>query len=157
MADAIRRGLLAALPFLDSEFLHDKKQDGIPLLNGVTGRELLQKFGHEFGRALDSEIWIKSLHCHLDLMKVDLRKVVIDDVRYDNEIEYIKKQNGTIIGVDRPGMQEEEWMNHSSENSLSQSLVDEWVANISCYETDLECAVRSVMDRILDPELEPVG
>ena len=125
-------------------------------MKNATGRELLQQFGHEFGRAMDPDIWIKVLDHNLELMNVDRRKVVIDDVRYDNECQWIKYNNGCIIGVDRPGMQTESWMSHGSEHSLSPSLVDHWIANISCYETDLECAVRDTMTRILEPELESV-
>ena len=156
MADSIRKAILTGVPFLDAKYLHEDKEEIIPEL-GVTGRKLLQSLGHEWGRTCDSDIWIKSLDYELELMKIDHRKVVIDDVRYENEVDWIKSKGGYIIGVDRPFLNHtgaDAWRTHPSESGINPTKIDEWVANISNYTIDLEAAVNSVMQRLLDPELE---
>lgn len=153
MAGAIRKAILSGLPFVKAEFLHDKKEEVIPEL-GVTGRKLLQTMGHDWGRSHNPDIWIEALDYELELMKVDHRKVVIDDVRYDNEVDYIKSKGGHIIGVDRPVLNdrgEEKWRDHASESGIDITKVDDWVANISPFELDLEFAVQNLMERLNDP------
>ena len=153
MAGAIRKAILTALPFVDGRYLHEDKEEVVPQL-GVTGRHLLQTMGHNWGRQNNENTWILALETELELMKVDHRKVVIDDVRYDNECQWIIDQGGFIIGIDRPfveGVEQKSWRDHPSESGVDPTYIKEWVSNISPYTTDLEYAVRNVMDRLLDP------
>jgi hypothetical protein len=160
MAGAIRKAILIALPFVEAKYLHDEKESEVPDLNGVTGRKLLQSMGHDWGRGNDRDMWIKAHRYEIELMKLDFRKVVIDDVRYDNELDYIHSNGGHIIGVDRPfmdGVETDTWRTHPSEAGVDIEKIDEWISNISCLQTDLEFAVRNVMDRLLDPAVEAIG
>ena len=155
MAGAIRKAILTALPFVEARFLHEDKEETVPEL-GVTGRHLLQTMGHNWGRNNNPDTWILALEKELEIMKVDHRKVVIDDVRYDNEIDWIKSKGGYIIGVERPyleGVEQQSWREHPSEAGVDVNKIDEWISNISPYTTDLECATRNVMNRLFDPEL----
>ena len=153
MAGAIRKAILTALPFVDGRYLHEDKEEVVPQL-GVTGRHLLQTMGHNWGRLNNENTWILALDKELEIMKVDCRKVVIDDVRYDNECEWIKSKGGYIIGVERPyldGVEQASWRDHPSESGVNVDYIDEWISNISPMTIDLEYAVRNVMDRLLDP------
>ena len=152
-ANAIRRGLLSAFPFLKRECLYDNKDQGIPELDYITGRVLLQTMGHEWGRStVHQDVWIKALQSEIGLMRVDPRRVVIDDVRYRNEIQWIKDMGGMIIGIKRPmnSATYPEWMDHASENSLDEDLVDEWIVNSSDL-ADLKVMVKSVYENVFDP------
>lgn len=152
-ANAIRRGLLTSFPFLKREYLYENKDQGIPELDYVTGRVLLQTMGHEWGRSsIHPDIWIKALESEMNIMRIDSRRVVIDDVRYRNEIQYIKDQGGVIIGIRRPMKKSiyPEWMDHASENSLDEDLVDEWIINSSDLD-DLRVMVESVYENVSDP------
>lgn len=64
----------------------------------ITPRHILQKFGTDACRnhLLDS-IWIDSLE--LEIQQYD--KVVITDVRFPNEIEFISKLGGYTLQIDR--------------------------------------------------------
>jgi hypothetical protein len=157
MAGPIRKAILAGLPFLDSRFLHEDKEEIVPEL-GVTGRHLLQSLGHEWGRKSSEDIWIKSLEAEFELMKIDHRKVVVDDVRYENEVDWIKSKGGTILGIDRPFLKDDSsaWRSHPSENGIDPSKIDRWIANISPLTIDLEYAVMATMSSLLDPEYEAV-
>ena len=152
MADTLRQMLFAGIPFLKEECLRADKEKIIPEL-GVTGRHLLQSLGHEWGRNIHPDLWLMSLQRQIEILKLDITKVVIDDVRYDNEVAWIKKHGGTIIGVDRPSLKTDEaWREHKSEHGIDlEKSADLWVGNISCYETDLEFSVLNMMSNLLDP------
>ena len=98
--------------------------------------------------------WIKANEAHIKMNKVEFSSVVVDDVRYDNECEWIKSKGGYIIGVDRPGLEDGQasWREHPSEGGISEHLIDQWISNISCYQTDLEYATMNVMHNLLGPE-----
>lgn len=73
-------------------------------------RELLQKLGTEGGRAaLGENVWIDGL-----FNKPHGAKLVISDLRFENEMQAIHERGGYIIRVERPGVGPIN--NHSSEN-----------------------------------------
>lgn len=60
-------------------------------------REALQLMGTEAGRdVFHSDLWVLSL-----LNRTKGKDVVVTDVRFKNEIEYIQKNNGIVIRVKR--------------------------------------------------------
>ena len=66
------------------------------------GRKLLQVIGSECGRKYNKNIWIDKLDYRLQNYSKDTI-VIIDDVRFDNEIEYIEKMGGTVFCLGRDG------------------------------------------------------
>lgn len=77
----------------------------------LTFRQLLQLFGTEYRRRQDPDYWVKRLEEKLH----GLEKVVIDDVRFPNEVEMIHRLGGRVIRIDRPGPAES---THASEIEL---------------------------------------
>jgi deoxynucleotide monophosphate kinase-like protein len=73
---------------------------------GITFREFLQRFGTEMGRGVfGKDFWINQLN-H-EIMVVDgldpfHHKIVITDVRFPNEVQYIKRRRGQMFWIDRP-------------------------------------------------------
>jgi len=64
----------------------------------VTPRLMMQKMGTEAGRQVfDDEIWIHTVAKRLK----DHKHVVIPDVRFPNEIDFIRKSGGYIVQVNR--------------------------------------------------------
>lgn len=96
-------------------------------------RELLQFWGTDFRRVQDQEYWIKKLSSRLD---IDLPQIaLISDVRFRNEVEFIKDRDGYYIKVERykdgdeykdPTVDYE----HASETELD--YYTEWFATIRC-------------------------
>lgn len=154
-ATRIREGLLSALPFVQREYLYEKKDEGIPELHGTTGRALLQQMGHEWGRNIDQDMWVKALDSYLDIMCINKNNVVIDDVRYLNEVDYIKANGGYIVGIDRPFSKKQSdasWRQHASEAGIPADMVDTWIGNITEYEEDLIVAASRAFVDLFDPE-----
>ena len=94
----------------------NKKKMFFPIVN-LTGRELLQKIGTEWGRSLNSNIWIDLLFEKIDdLLSLDVNKhTIISDVRFKNEADEILKRGGILIKIERnTGLID----SHVSENDL---------------------------------------
>lgn len=87
-----------------------------PGQSAVSVRRILQWWGTEYRRAEDHDYWTKAWE--KKLLEYDLIKthVLVDDVRFINELNIIKKHGGTFIKIERPGFNGAN--NHSSENSL---------------------------------------
>lgn len=95
----------------------------ITSVKGLTVRFLLQKIGTDIIREHDSEWFVKRA---LLLAKSALSKgvgVVIDDVRFPNEIESIEAGGGEVFYIDRAS--NEDTCQHISENSVSAAMFDE--------------------------------
>jgi hypothetical protein len=52
-------------------------------------------------RAQDRDYWIKQLH--LRIAPVDQGAWIITDLRYENELQWVQKHGGLVIGISRPG------------------------------------------------------
>lgn len=102
-------------------------------------RCLLQRMGTEVGRNLFGEnVWIdlvrKKMH--------GLEKVVITDVRFENEAEFIQSfEDGFTIEVIRDGVTSVN--NHISDRGLSSDLIDITINNNGNLE-DLESKVADI-------------
>jgi len=75
---------------------------------GVTGRKVLETVGAAM-RSINENFWVdlaleQTFHYNL---------AVIPDVRYDNEVEAIRKLGGKIVRINRPGCQR---TGHESDN-----------------------------------------
>lgn len=95
---------------------------------GKSDRWLLQKLGTDIVRAYDEDVWIR---CLLEQIG-DRSFVVIDDVRFRNELEYLKDRDYVTIWIncdvrvdrllERDG--HIDGLNHSSEHELDESRFD---------------------------------
>jgi len=81
-----------------------------------TPREALQLMGTEAGRnVFHQDLWVISL-----LNRAKGKDVVVTDVRFKNEIDYIQKNNGYVVRIIRGA--EPEWYNTALEiNTLHHS------------------------------------
>lgn len=66
--------------------------------HNVSARTALQSIGTEWGRTIDPEIWLKATL--REALSYD--RVVISDVRFLNEVEFIQKHGGKVIKIIRP-------------------------------------------------------
>lgn len=93
-------------------------------------RRLLQKFGTEAGRDIHGD------DCWIDLVLDPWRAarfhadgvahgpdLVVTDVRFDNEAEAIRKNDGVVVHIVRPGLERLPG-DHASEAGLSRHLID---------------------------------
>ena len=103
---------------------------------GCSTRHLLQTLGTEWGRKLiHPDIWITCAQKHIDnLSTVGFSSFVFTDVRFENEVRFIRTHAGTIIHLTgRGGIPG----NHESESGVKQLPAD-WVFDNSGSIADLE-------------------
>jgi len=99
-------------------------------------REFIQRFGTEMGRnTFGQNFWIQQWSDSYTAMWVmqtdEAQKVVVTDVRFENEAKEIKLQGGYIIEITRPGYKPD---GHPSEEPIPSILVDATVRNESNLE-----------------------
>lgn len=87
-----------------------------PDRSAVTVRRILQWWGTEFRRAQDPDYWTTAWERKLAEFDLQRTHILVDDVRFPNEVKVIKKNGGFFVRIERPGFDGAN--DHSSENSL---------------------------------------
>lgn len=123
-------------------------------IESLTPRKLLQLMGIECGRQIiHPNIWInatfadykpKPRELGLADRSSDYPDWIITDVRFPNEAEAIKKRDGIIIRVNRPGMPEGD--NHPSETALDDYKGFDWVFSNNSNLSDLILKTKTILD-----------
>jgi len=93
-----------------------------------TTRQMMQTHGTEWGReCVDPNIWVNTLEpMILDMCEQGL-KVVIDDMRFQNELDMINKIGGHTVKIVRRTM--DQIPVHSSEGALTHQPFDSILTN----------------------------
>jgi len=89
-------------------------------------RRFLQRLGTEGLRARDPGFWTRTLGARIDAA-ADV-PVVVPDVRYDNEAEWILNRGGVVYRVVRAGY-DNGGDSHASEAGVSDDLVESTIDN----------------------------
>ena len=82
----------------------------------LTVRRILQWWGTEYRRAQDPDYWTKAWGRKVEGLDLARLHVLVDDVRFMNELQVIKEHGGLVVKVERPGFDGAN--NHASETSL---------------------------------------
>lgn len=140
-ADTLKDICRIIFGFSDEQLYGDLKEEVDPYWNH-SPREILQKVGTDLFRNhgpkvlknLDKNIWIRSVQRKIEnLQKEGHKNFVITDVRFDNELEFIKEVNGVSIKVVRD-LENNEFSNHESEISIDKFETDHKIINNSTLE-----------------------
>jgi len=102
---------------------------------GVSPRKMLQTLGTEWGRDMVSpDIWIKNLDSRLSAIdkRTGILGLVISDVRFQNEVDYIHELGGEVWRIDRIDNPNAITSGHSSE--LPPLGVDDLIVNSGSLE-----------------------
>ena len=94
---------------------------------GKSPRELYQLLGTDVARSIDLRVWIKN--AEMFIKKRAGLSVVITDVRFSNEAEWIRKQGGVVIYLESKTRGINDGTGHASENGLSGDDVDVYIEN----------------------------
>lgn len=88
---------------------------GIKSMPIMEVRELLQHHGTDIRRKQDYDYWIKAM----DEQITDGDNVIIDDVRFPNEADFVKKREGILVRINPyPEWKPEKHSDHISETAL---------------------------------------
>jgi len=93
-------------------------------VKSMTVREVLQWWGTDVCRAKDPDYWVnkmqeKALTVYMKDPLVDVPKIIIDDVRFINEAEWVKSKGGKIVRLNPyPEWKPGKFSDHESEINL---------------------------------------
>lgn len=110
--------LLADLFGLTHEQLYGELKEVIDPRYGLSPRFMMQHVGQSF-RKLWPDVWVWYLRRHLEVMLAAGMKVVVTDVRQDNEARMIRDLEGYLIKVERPGA--------GARNGIEAHITETWV------------------------------
>jgi hypothetical protein len=119
---------------------------------------LLQYYGTEFRRRQDEHYWVRRLHRTLRGFSRDT-SILIDDVRYNNEGDYIAARRGLVVEIARPGFAYNP--DHPSERGLSRNRIHYTIGNSgSLGALNQGCVSRLLYQRpwnLFEDEIRRVG
>ena len=107
------------------DFWEEKEKESKDNQYGLSRREILQAVGTDIFRdQFNKDTWVNIMK--YDIENNILENMVIHDVRFDNEAEAIHDRGGIIINLIRHKKPKGE---HSSEDGISQHLIDHTISN----------------------------
>lgn len=138
-ADPIREMVKALGIDMSEPYWQKHKEDIIPAL-GASPRRIMQTLGTEWGRQMiNPNLWLILAQQRL------LRHgagMIIPDVRFPNEADWVRKHGGLLIHLHRPNIEEVEA--HVSENGVERAPSDALLFNTGTLE-ELQTAVRGLI------------
>ena len=106
----------------------------------LNGRELLQYFGSDVCRAMDSDCWARAPFTEVNRIHHNAL-CFITDLRFPNEVIQLQKHRSFIIKIERPGFNGD---GHISERALDDFDDDDFIVNNSGTEKDLAKEARKI-------------
>ena len=149
-ADPLKDMVRALLPSQEEtgiskeEFIEGRfKEKPCMYLGGKTPRHVMQTLGTEWGRDLiDSDLWVDNAYRRINMLLNQNHSVVVDDVRFPNELIMLKRLGALDIWVSRGT--DSYAGEHASEVSLSQSAFSVVLKNEGSLD-DLKATARKLM------------
>lgn len=92
-------GALFAEAGVDGAWMVERSLKETPTTLGFSYRHLAQTLGTEWGRGLASDFWLRVAAHRLDAPHMQGESVVISDVRYPNEADFITARGGVVVRV----------------------------------------------------------
>ena len=129
---------IATMIGIDIQHLQDEtsKEADIPWL-GRSPRYLLQTLGSEWGRGLvRDDIWILIALRHIERHRgMGMPGVIVSDVRFDNEAQFIISQGGQVWIISRPCRAVSGRDGHASERGISPNIPSRGIVNAAGFPT----------------------
>lgn len=133
LADPLKEACRHIFGFTNDQ-LHGDKKEIVDTFWQVTPRKIFQyvgtdllrnKFSEDFP-SIGTDLWIKSLERKITNSLDNGTKVVVTDLRFQNEIDMIKKLGGIVIRTNRNGLnRSNDFSNtHESEINIDKFAVD---------------------------------
>jgi len=121
-----------------------KRQFGWDGQKDDRGRKLLQLIGTDVGREYNPNIWVEKMEQEFENKEYwHTNIIIIDDLRFNNEAELIKKWEGIIIEIIRPGYNGD---NHKSEQGIDKIFINYTIENDGTIE-ELKNKVFTIIEK----------
>lgn len=135
MADPLTHMVISVLEIADIpidkviHYLHEGKDETIPLF-GQSTRDMKRAWGDQM-REKNPDIFVRLAEAQIEYYRERLPgiPVLIDDIRMQNEAEWVKEQGGYIVHITRPKAGLRKVTPHKSEDGFDSNLVDMRIQN----------------------------
>lgn len=120
-ADSLKRGLSISLRVPLEWFIEpSEKEKEREEFYGASARQVMQKIGTEgFRNLIGQEVWVDVWERYLAEITPVPTRVVVDDIRFLEELSRLRSLNAKVIGVVRPNIIP---MSHESERNIKNLL-----------------------------------
>jgi phosphomevalonate kinase len=115
-----------------------------------SSRQLLQTEGTEIGRAFDKNIWINYLDNWMKVFSArGISTFIVTDVRFQNEVEYVKNAGGILVRIIAPKRNHQRLMQEADGNESAYTKI-----STHRSECDLDLLPNDMFDLIIynDPD-----
>lgn len=122
---------------IPEEYLYDDKmKDEYNYFWELSYRQMAQLVGNECSRKIfGPDFWMKHVDKFLqDRLPEDKQGIILADVRYPNEAEWVKSNNGILIYVTRKNRPIASNESHEAEKGLDPKLADIIIENDGTFE-----------------------
>jgi len=145
-ADPLKKACCEMFGITMNHFNNPELKEKVIPFWGFSPRRMAQLLGTEGGRNLfRDDIWIK--RAELELLKCDEEGhhtgMIITDMRFENELNWVKARGGCLIKVTRPGVKGAV-TSHASEQYFEDELFDHVITNDGTLD-DLYLKTASIM------------
>jgi len=117
--DLMKNELFARDPSLKYDDLYDHKT--------FETRNKLQQYGTENGRdKYHQDIWIRGLDIQIETFRRrsnDKCLIIVCDVRFINEAEYIKQKGGTLFRINSPNRSNDRYLKEANNDPVKYELI----------------------------------
>jgi hypothetical protein len=134
----------AAMFDIPEEYLYDDKmKEQIDPYWGISYREMAQKVGKESSRdVFGSDFWMRHVENFLfNKLPEGKRGIILADIRYANEVDWVKERGGFVIFVTRQNRSYVANEGHEVERGLNEDLADIVIRNDRSFD-DLHLNVK---------------
>jgi dephospho-CoA kinase len=134
----------------DFDSYYKQHKEEICPKNNTSYRDVCESVGEFFRQKFGSDFWVKQLEKEIDWS----RDIVISDVRHLEEVNFLRKKEGTLIKITNPRKIQISEGKHISEFGLdSFAGWDEQIINDGTYEK-LEKNMDKILKKLRDKILE---
>lgn len=145
-ADPLKAAIVQLFDLSTAHIEGDLKEQRLPVI-GKSPRQLMQLLGTEWGRNMvHDKLWLllaqQNIANQLECDQSRYSGVVIRDVRFENEAQWIRSQGGYVVHILRPDAQQV--ATHSSESRLRVHDQDAVIYNERSID-ELHSELRSLM------------
>jgi energy-coupling factor transporter ATP-binding protein EcfA2 len=151
-AGPLKDALKVAFGLTDEHVDGALKEEPTELLNGRTPRHAMLTMGTEWGRnMIHKDIWLTAWRNTMP----DSNRIIVDDVRFPNEIEMLRQEYGaTTIRIVRPGFEHDS----SHESEAHSELMTEFAivndSSLAWLKAKVESIVMGDIRRRIDPNFK---
>jgi hypothetical protein len=112
--------MLRAMGLTEEEIYGNARERASEYIQGKSPRYAMQTLGTEWGRNMIGEdLWVNVWALNIDNTYSSDENIIVEDVRFPNEVLAIHARDGFLIHIERPFSGEPSAPAHESENSAT--------------------------------------